>query len=90
MHKKTRKMTVSSKTFMIADLHLGNLIKAELKAQGRTAVWLAQQVHCTPENIYKVCRLRWVNMSLLFQISEALNHDFFKDCSDYLQITNKQ
>lgn len=65
--------------------HLGSLIKAELERHGRTAAWLARQVHCTPENIYKVINQQWVTMPLLFKISEALDHDFFRDCSNYLQ-----
>ena len=67
-------------------LHLGRSIKAELKRQGRSATWLAQQVHCTSENIYKIFRQQWVSMPLLFSISVALHHDFFKECSDCLQI----
>ena len=65
--------------------HLGKLIKAELARQGRTATWLAKQVHCTPENIYKVYRQQWVTMPLLFEISKALDYDFFKVCSEYLE-----
>ena len=67
------------------DFHMGRLIKAELARQGRTATWLARQVHCTPENIYKVCRQQYVTMHLLFEISKALEHDFFWDCSSYLE-----
>ena len=59
------------------DFHLGKLIKAELARQGRTATWLAKQVHCTPENIYKAYRSQWISMPLLFSISKALGHDFF-------------
>ena len=65
------------------EFHLGSLIKAELKRQGRTASWLARQVHCTPENIYKTFNQQWVVMPLLFKLSEALQHDFFADCSAY-------
>ena len=68
-----------------SDFHMGRLIKAELARQGRTATWLARQVHCTPENIYKVCRQQYVTMHLLFEISKALEHDFFEDCSEWLQ-----
>ena len=64
--------------------HLGRMIKAELVRQGRTAVWLAKQVNCTPENLYKVFRQQWVSMPLLFRISCALEHDFFQDCSEHL------
>lgn len=67
------------------DFHLGKLIKAELARQGRTATWLAKQVHCTPENIYKVYRQKWVTMPLLFEISKSLDCDFFKACSEYLE-----
>jgi hypothetical protein len=65
-------------------LHLGRLVKAELERQGRTGVWLAKQVNCTPENLYKVFRAQWLTMPLLFRISRALGHDFFKDCSEQL------
>lgn len=66
-------------------LHIGNLIKTELYRQGRTAVWLSRQVNCTPDNIYKAFNSQWVSMPLLFRISHALDHDFFRDCSDLLQ-----
>ena len=65
--------------------HMGSIIKQELKRQGRSATWLAQQVHCTPENLYKVFRQQWVTMPLLFNISLALHHDFFQDCSEHLR-----
>ena len=67
------------------DFHLGKLIKAELARQGRTATWLAKQVHCTPENIYKTYRQKWVTMPLLFEISKVLDCDFFKACSEHLE-----
>ncbi|MBO6024748.1 MAG: hypothetical protein J6P83_07850 [Bacteroidales bacterium] len=67
------------------DFHLGQCLKAELARQGRTATWLAKQVHCTPENIYKAYRSQWISMPLLFEISKALDYDFFKDCSAYLE-----
>ena len=67
------------------ELHIGQLLKSELKRQGRTAVWLAKQVNCTPENIYKAFRSQWLTLPLLFHISQALNHDFFHDCSEYLK-----
>lgn len=67
------------------EFHLGKLLKAELARQGRTATWLARQVHCTPENIYKAYRSQWISMPLLFEICKALDYDFFKDCSAYLE-----
>ena len=67
------------------DFHIGQLLKTELARQGRTATWLAKQVHCTPENIYKAYRSQWISMPLLFEICKALDYDFFKECSAYLE-----
>lgn len=61
--------------------HLGNCVKNELVRQGRTITWLACEVHCTRENLYKIFRKPWMNTDMLFKISKALEHDFFKDCS---------
>ena len=79
---KNKKTTVSSdNTF-----HIGNLIKEELQQQGRTITWLAGEVHCTRENLYKIFRNPWINTDMLFKISEALQHDFFKDCSEQVKM----
>lgn len=67
------------------ELHIGKLIKEELSRQGRTITWLAKEVHCTRENLYKVFRKSWINTDMLFKICEALKHDFFKDYSSRLK-----
>lgn len=67
------------------DFHLGNIIKTELLRQGRSITWLASQINCTRENLYKVFRRPWIYTDLLFSISEALDYDFFKLCSDRFQ-----
>lgn len=64
-------------------LHLGELVKTELRRQGRSITWLASQISCTRENLYKVFRRPWIYTDLLFKICDALNHDFFLDCSNY-------
>lgn len=66
------------------EFHLGRLIKAELHRQGRTITWLAGEVHCTRENLYKIFRHPWINTDMLFKISEALDYDFFMVCSERL------
>ena len=63
--------------------HIGNLIKQELKRQGRSITWLARQIHCSRENLYKIFRKHWINTDMLLRISDALNYDFFKLLSDY-------
>jgi len=64
--------------------HIGLIIKQELARQGRTITWLAREVNCTRENLYKIFRKPWISTDMLFRISWALDHDFFKDCSMYL------
>ena len=68
--------------------HIGQLIKNELYNQGRSISWLANQVGCTRENFYKIMRRDWIYTDMLFKISYALDHDFFKDCSDYFNHKN--
>ena len=56
--------------------------------QGRTITWLAEEVHCSRENLYKILRNSWINTDLLFKVSDALHHDFFKDCSHVWNFRN--
>lgn len=66
----------------IADIHIGEMIRQELKRQGRSITWLAQNVNCSRENLYKIFRRPWIYTDLLMQISEALGYNFFRVCSD--------
>ena len=66
------------------DFHIGECIRNELARQGRTITWLAGEVHCTRENLYRVFRHSWISTDTLFKISEALQHDFFKEYSEIL------
>ena len=82
----TRKNTMErEKRYPTEGLHLGNIVKAELTRQGRSITWLATQVGCSRENLYKVFRHKWIYTDLLFKICDALDCDFFKICSDYYQ-----
>lgn len=74
-------MTKNFTIYPTDSFHIGNRIKAELRRQGHTITWLAEEVHCTRENFYKIFRHPWINTDMLFKISHALNHDFFRDCS---------
>lgn len=70
--------------------HIGQCIKDELSRQGRTITWLAGEVHCTRENLYKIFRKPWINTDMLFKVSRALDHDFFKDCSAFIASDKKR
>ena len=65
------------------EFHIGKLIKAELTRQGRSITWLAEQINCTRENLYKLFKSPWINTHTLFKIGKALDYDFFQVCSYY-------
>ena len=63
----------------VRDVHIGNRIKAVLKQQGRTSVWLASQIPCTPNHLYKVYANATINTGLLKHISDILDYNFFEE-----------
>lgn len=66
--------------FKMKDVHVGELIYAELKRQGRTVNWFASQIYCEKSNIYKLFRRKSIDLGQLMMISEVLNHNFLRDC----------
>lgn len=62
------------------DVHIGQLIRSELKRQGRTVAWLAAKIYCEKSNVYKLFRRKSIDLEQLMRISEALDHNFLKDC----------
>lgn len=70
---------------MSQEIHIGQLIKAELKRQGRTNKWLAEQIACNPRTISKIFQKRVIDTQQLLLISKALDFDFFQCYSDLLQ-----
>ena len=63
----------------IREVHIGNAIKAKLGEQGRTSAWLARQIPCTPNHLYKIYAKPSINTDLLVRISKILDYNFFED-----------
>lgn len=63
----------------VKNIHIGKCIKAKLKEQGRTTVWLASQIPCTPNHLYKVYANPHINTDLLIRISNILEYNFFEE-----------
>lgn len=59
-------------------IHIGQLIKEELKRQERTPAWLAKKINCERPNIYYIFQQKSINTDLLIRISIALGIDFFQ------------
>lgn len=69
----------------IIGLHIGNLIKNELKNQGRTITWLANQLGYSRQNMYKLFERQWIYTDLLFKICNIMDYDFFSHYSECLK-----
>lgn len=59
------------------DIHIGNLIKEELKVQERSGAWLARKLFMDASNVSKLLQRRYIDTSLLLRISVILHRDFF-------------
>lgn len=60
------------------NIHIGQLIRAQLKADERNVSWLAREIGCTRNHLYKVFRKPSLDAELLLRISLAMNFNFFK------------
>lgn len=65
-------------------MHIGNRIKEVFEVQPKThnIEWFAARLNCKRANIYNIFSRQTIDTQLLYQISEILDHDFFRDLSD--------
>ncbi len=66
----------------VHEIHIGRIIRQKLQEQGRSAAWLAKQIPCTRNNVFKIMRKSHISTDLLLRISKILDYNFF-DCFDY-------
>ena len=59
------------------ELHIGACIKSELERQGKTTVWLAEQLGYNRTSLYKLYNSSTIDTGLLFRISRILDFNFF-------------
>ena len=71
---------------LMKDINIGNDIREVLKWQGRSVVWFAEAIHTDRSNTYKMLKKKSIDLRLLMEISELLQYDFLKDCSEKLEI----
>lgn len=70
-------------------IKIGELIKKQLHTQGKTVVWLAQQLSCSRNNVYKIFHSHSIATQDLLRISKILNYDFFTLYSQELSQSKK-
>jgi DNA-binding phage protein len=61
-----------------SNIHIGHLVQAQLKADKRSASWLAREIGCSRNHLYKVFRKSSLDGELLLSISLAMNFNFFQ------------
>ena len=66
-------------------MHIGQLIKQQMEAQGKTVSWLAYELSYCRTNIYKIYDKKSIDTDLLLRISSLLKYDFFHAYSKELK-----
>ena len=71
--------TKSANAFFMdeSNIHIGNIINAELARQKRTKAWLAREINCERTNVYNILKNPDINTVVLMRISKALNRNLF-------------
>ena len=77
-------MPMSSNRPKIADImaepiHIGHIIRDELRMQGRSVTWLAKQLNLHRRACYRIFDCYSIDTHLLFRISQLLGRDFFSE-----------
>lgn len=67
-------------------IHIGSLIREELRRQGHTNEWLAERIGVTPRTLQKIFNKHSINTQQLEIISRALGVDFFSCYSNSLSL----
>lgn len=62
-------------------IHIGHLIRDELRRQNRTNAWLADQIGTSTRNLQRIYNKPSIDTQLLLAISQALHTDFFSHYS---------
>ena len=74
---------------MAEPIHIGHIIQEELKQQGRTVAWLAQQLNTSRMACYRLFHNYSIDTHVLFKISGLLGKDFFAEYSGKLELNRK-
>jgi len=62
-------------------IHIGKLIRKQLRSNGQSVVWLTKQLECDRSKVYRIFNSPIIYSSDLWKISAILKHDFFLDVS---------
>ncbi|MBO4741513.1 MAG: helix-turn-helix transcriptional regulator [Bacteroidales bacterium] len=72
---------------MTEKINIGEEIRRELRRQGKTNEWLAEQIHVHPRTVQKIFLKRAIDTQQLLLISQALDVNFFEHYTSTLKTT---
>ncbi len=58
-------------------MHIGRILQQKLKDDGRTVVWLANELGCHRTNVYNLFDKYSIDTQLLQRISIIMHYNFF-------------
>lgn len=58
-------------------IHIGQLIREQVRQQGRHITWFANRMGCSRNNIYNIFQSEGIDTEQLMRISLILNYNFF-------------
>lgn len=61
-----------------SNIHIGHLIREQLKADKRSVSWLAREIHCTRNHVYKIFKKPSLDSALILRISKVMHFNFFQ------------
>lgn len=61
-----------------SNIHIGHLIQKQLRADDRSVSWLAREIHCTRNHVYKLFKRSSLDSELLLHISVVMQFNFFQ------------
>jgi len=65
-------------------IHIGNLIRDELRRQGHTNAWLMERIGVSERTLQRLFNKPSIDTQLLFIICRTLGNDLFRPYSDLL------
>ncbi len=77
------------KNEILEELHLGKMVKEQVNSKGIRTAWLANQLHCHRNNIYKIYEKDWIDTHILLKLCYILDYDFFALLSQHYQEQRK-
>ena len=72
-----------------SNIHIGHIIQARLKTDQHSASWLAREIGCTRNHVYKIFNRPSLDADLILRISIVMSFNFFQYYSAEVNVAIK-